>query len=104
MYIILWKYQVKTDCIAKFEELYSANGAWAMLFKKHGGYLGTELFHENSAPDRYLTIDRWISQQAYEEFKRDWKSEYESLDAECEGLTTQEIAFGNFEETTDKIR
>lgn len=75
-----------------------------MLFKKHSGYLGTELFHENGAPDRYLTIDRWISQQAYEEFKRDWKSEYESLDAECEGLTLRETLLGKYEERANGMR
>lgn len=75
-----------------------------MLFKQHGGYRGTELFHEQGTPDSYLTIDRGASQWAYEEFKRDWKSKYESLDAEREGLTAQETLLGSFEERTNEMR
>jgi len=65
MYVILWEYQVKPDYRAAFEEIYAANGAWAQLFEKETGYLGTELLHDPNNAHRYITIDRWDSSQAY---------------------------------------
>jgi heme-degrading monooxygenase HmoA len=97
MYLIIWEYRVKPEQVAKFEEIYAANGAWAQLFKEATGYLGTELLHDPNDANRYITIDRWKSSQDYETFLLQWKAEYESLDAQCEGLTEHETSLGRWE-------
>lgn len=97
MYVIIWEYQVRAEHVAEFEEIYSATGAWAKLFGKSKGYLGTELLSDKEHSNRYITIDRWISSQEYASFLTGWKKEYEDLDARCEGLTEQEILFGKWE-------
>jgi hypothetical protein len=40
MYVVIWEYQVKTDRLVEFEEIYSPTGAWTKLFQKSKGYHG----------------------------------------------------------------
>ncbi|HSL43947.1 MAG TPA: antibiotic biosynthesis monooxygenase [Anaerolineales bacterium] len=97
MYVIIWEYQVKTAHAAEFENIYSSTGAWAKLFQESTGFLGTKLLRDYSDNQHYLTIDHWASQQDYEAFRSQWKTDYEALDAQCEGLTEQETLLGKWE-------
>ena len=94
MYTIIWEYQVKPERQAEFKRVYAPGGAWAELFKKGAGYLGTELLQDEIQPQRYLTIDRWASQAEYKAFLSRWQAEYKALDAKCEGLTEREARLG----------
>ncbi len=96
MYVVMWEYRVKAERLDEFENIYGAGGAWAELFKKEAGYIGTELLRDEENPQRYMTIDKWTSAENYEEFRAKWKKEYEALDAQCEGLTEQESLLGNW--------
>ncbi|HMB24520.1 MAG TPA: antibiotic biosynthesis monooxygenase family protein [Anaerolineales bacterium] len=96
MYVILWEYLVKAEHITDFEEIYSAAGAWAQLFRKHPGYRGTELLRDANYPRRYVTIDRWVSTEAYNSFQREWQEEYKELDTRCERLMERETFLGTF--------
>lgn len=97
MYVIIWEYLVKADQIANFEATYSARGVWAKLFQKSNAYLGTALLANEGHRQRYITIDRWMSSQAYESFLSEWKSAYQNLDAQCAGLTERETLIGKWE-------
>jgi heme-degrading monooxygenase HmoA len=97
MYIILWEYQVKPEKRAEFEQTYASTGAWSVLFRKATGYLGTELLHDESLPERYITIDRWDSKESFEAFQAQFGREYKELDAQCEGLTENETFLGRCE-------
>lgn len=99
MYIILWKYRIKKEKQAEFEEIYSPNGKWAELFKKTTNYLGTELLQDEAQPDLYFTIDRWRSKEDFIAFQTQFEDEYHALDRECEGLTESEIFIGRGEAT-----
>lgn len=101
MYIIIWQYQVKIDKQSEFERTYSSNGAWVELFNKSSGYLGSELFRDKTIPQRYLTIDRWESKEAYEVFLVEREKEYKTLDKQCEGLTESEYLIGKWEAFAD---
>jgi len=96
MYIIVWAYTVLPEKRSEFEKIYSANGAWADLFKKGRGYLGTELIQSEVLPEQYTTIDRWESEEDYEAFLSQWKEVYEDLDQQCEELTEHESCLGKF--------
>ena len=104
MYSILWEYEVRTDHIHEFEEIYKSNGVWAKLFQKASGYIGTELLRAEARPDKYITIDRWASAESYQAFHIQFKKEYETLDAQCEGLTKHEILLGKWESVDNKTR
>jgi len=104
MLIIIWEYQLRADHAAEFEGIYSANGAWAQLFRNSPGFLCTQLLRDEKRHQRYLTIDRWASPEDYESFLSQWKNEYEALDAECESLTEQEALLGRWESIPRETR
>jgi heme-degrading monooxygenase HmoA len=96
LHIILWKYQVKPERRSEFEAIYSPNGAWAELFKKGIGYIGTEFLRDETNPQRYLTIDRWESKEDCGTFLSQYEKEYRALDAQCDGLTESESLIGKW--------
>jgi heme-degrading monooxygenase HmoA len=93
---IVWEFRVTPEHEAAFEAIYGPEGAWAELFRRDPGFLGTELLRDVAERGRYLTIDRWTSPAAFESFRRRWAEEYEALDQRCEPLTQQELAVGSF--------
>jgi len=90
LYTIIWDYEVKVERKSEFENIYSPNGQWAELFIKSEGYLGTEFLHDKSRSQRYLTIDRWRSKEAYELFLLQNENDYKALDATCANMTESE--------------
>lgn len=96
MYVIVWEYEVRVDAAAAFERLYGADGGWAALFRRHPGYLGTELLHDAQASQRYLTLDRWRTQAEYETCLAAARADYAALDAEGDALTLREQCLGRF--------
>ena len=100
----MWEYQVKADRIPEFEKIYHSNGAWAELFRKGTGYISTDLLRDETKPNRYITIDYWDSAESYEAFHSQFKKEYETLDAQCEGLTEHEILLGKWEFVNNETR
>ena len=73
-----------------FTAAYGADGAWAQLFGRAAGFLGTELYRDAARSDRYLTIDRWREEQDWLSFHSAFGPAYESLDAQFEGLAVTE--------------
>jgi heme-degrading monooxygenase HmoA len=83
----------------EFERAYGPSGAWARLFGREEGYLGTELLLRRSEEGsrEYLTLDRWVSRGAYEDFLARRGGEYRRLDRRMERLTEEETLLGAFE-------
>src|SRR5687767_2562447 len=96
MHLIVWEFRVRPGHEAEFERVYGPNGAWATLFARGEGYLGTELLGDIAVRGRYLTIDRWTTRAAFEAFRQRWPEEYRALDLRCESLTSRETAVGTF--------
>ena len=96
-FTIVWRFTIDPESKVRFESIYGPNGAWAVLFARSAGYRGTELLRNTSEPNSYLTIDRWESEAAFEEFRQQFAAQYEALDRECEGLTQSETKIGIFE-------
>jgi heme-degrading monooxygenase HmoA len=95
-YVIIWEFVIGEGRERAFEEAYGAEGAWAAMFKRSREYLGTELLADATAPRRYLTLDRWASVEAFEDFKREHRADYEALDARCEAWTESETRIGTW--------
>ena len=98
MYLVIWEYRVRAGCQKEFEKMYSPNGLWARLFRRGAGYLNTELIHDPKNRSRYLTIDRWISSEAYDAFRANWREDYDALAAHCARLIEREAQLGAFTE------
>ena len=96
MFVVVWQFEIAEEKIAAFEAAYSADGAWAKLFRTSPNYLGTELLRDAYIPGSYLTIDRWASEQDFRAFRKDHDPEYEALDRSCDDLTSRETRIGAF--------
>jgi heme-degrading monooxygenase HmoA len=87
MFVRVWEYDVLPPHSDDFERAYRGDGAWAELFSRADGFVGTELFRSAETPGRYLTIDRFSSEGAWQEFRRDHAAEYRRLGEKFAGLT-----------------
>jgi len=96
LYVIIWQYRLRSGVDETFVKVYGPEGTWVQLFRRAKGYLKTQLRKDTADPRRFLTFDFWKSQDAFEEFRKQYQAEYERLDKECDGLTEQEIHVGSF--------
>jgi len=96
-FIYMWSYRVTPHKAAEFRQLYDPQGAWAQLFRRTPGYLDTKLYRDRHDRNRYVTIDRWESEEAFRNFRSTRASEFEQLDRDGEQLTLEETPLGEFE-------
>jgi len=99
MFLVLWEFDVKPGCEARFESVYGPDGDWAELFRLDPNYRETRLLRNPECPNIYLTLDFWQSRQSYENFKSLHYESYRALDELCEGLTVFEKLIGTFEQS-----
>lgn len=97
--VVIWEFRVAADNAQQFEAAYGPNGVWAVLFRTAKGYIRSELARDTAQRGRYLTVDYWISREAYDTFRTNNAGEYEVIDRQCENLTESEIEVGRFERT-----
>jgi heme-degrading monooxygenase HmoA len=97
VFIALWMFEAKAGAEDDFARAYGPEGDWARLFQRSPGYIATELVRDLEIARRFLTIDRWHSREAFEQFHTAAKHEYEALDARCKELTRSERLIGHFE-------
>ncbi len=96
MFVILWQFDIAEEKVSAFEAVYGSQGSWARLFASSSEYLGTELLKDAYVPGRYLTIDRWSSEEAFRAFRKAHDADYEAIDRECDSLTAAESRIGAF--------
>lgn len=96
-YFVVWKFTVSAARVPEFVRAYGPDGDWAELFRRAEGYLATVLVRDRNDDSVFVTIDSWVSQQAYAAFHTDFAREYANLDRRCERLTEGEafVAHGD---------
>lgn len=97
---VVWEFHVPADNREAFERAYGSEGPWVDLFEEAEGFLGTWLLRDKEHAGKYLSHDRWVSRDAYEEFKRRFADRYQIMDDEMDGLATRETYIGTFDEVT----
>jgi heme-degrading monooxygenase HmoA len=95
-FITIWEFTVSPENAPAFLAAYGPAGKWAALFRRAPGYRGTELYRDRDDPTRYLTVDFWLSPDAFRTFRDTFQGEYKALDQECEHLTRSERPLGTF--------
>lgn len=93
---ILWEFRVRTGKEREFEIAYRPGGVWAQLFARHPGYRGTILLRDLKDSARFVTVDSWESEEAFDDFNRNHREEYQRIDRQCEELTDSESKIGVF--------
>jgi heme-degrading monooxygenase HmoA len=96
MFVVIWEFEPKAGRKKEFAAAYGPEGVWAQLFKQGEGYLGTELLRAPKKRQRYLTIDRWASEEARDAFLSEHQREYDEIDRNCRELTEGEKELGSF--------
>ena len=97
---VVWEFHVPADNREAFERAYGSEGPWVDLFEEADGFLGTWLLRDKEHAGKYLSHDRWVSREAYEEFKRRFADRSHTMDDEMDGLATRETYIGTFDEVT----
>lgn len=92
----IWEFIVAPELEEEFLKHYGPEGSWVTLFELDSSYLETILLTDNIKQGRYMTIDRWKTEQAYKSFREKYANEYSALDKLCEGLTKEEKFLGSF--------
>jgi heme-degrading monooxygenase HmoA len=93
-FIYIWAYRVPPEKVDEFRQLYGPEGAWIRLFRQAPGYVDTHLYRDRNDGDRYVTIDRWVSAEAFKDFRASFADEFERLDRDGEHLTLDETPLG----------
>ena len=96
MFTTIWEYEVPEARRADFEATYGPEGEWVQLFRRAAGFRETVLLRDVSSPASYVTLDRWVSRAAYEEFRIIHAAAYAALDESTTGLTLAERHLGTF--------
>jgi len=96
-YLIIWEFRIRPGMAERFEKVYGSKGDWARFFARDKGFVRTELNHDLKDSRRYVTLDFWVSREAYENFRRQHSAEYQTLDQEFEKMTEEELEVGKFE-------
>jgi quinol monooxygenase YgiN len=100
MYVVVWEFSVPEENRAAFVALYGPRGEWERLFRRHEGWMRSELLRDDASPGRYLSVDRWSSRELYERFMQRSKADFEQIDELGQALTDREEQLGRFETTT----
>ena len=90
----IWAYRVPSEGVDEFRSLYGPEGAWVRLFRQAAGYLDTVLYRDRNDRTRYVTIDRWESEQAFRGFRTRFAEDFERLDTAGKHLTIEETPLG----------
>lgn len=95
-FVYLWAYRVSPEGLEEFVETYGPDGSWVDLFRQAPGYLDTQLLRDRNDSVRFITIDRWESEEAFLRFRASFAEEFDHLDRLGERLTIEETLLGEF--------
>jgi len=62
------------------------------------------LIQDVREPNRYLTLDFWAAEPAYEAFREKRRDDYKTIDARCGQLTEGEREVGRFSLLDERSR
>lgn len=95
-YVYVWAFKVAPEHELEFLAAYGPFGTWSELFRRSSGYIETLLLQDQSVPGRYITVDRWSSERAHDDFVAEFGSEYAALDNAFESFTQEETSLGSY--------
>lgn len=109
MLAIIWRFDVRPECVEEFETHYGSDGEWASLFELLPGFVGLNLVRDHDYLYRYYTMDFWKDRQSFENFQTSrakdgaFRERYEQLDAMFECLTVDESSLAVHETDTTNL-
>jgi len=98
MYVIIWRFDVRSDSLDAFASEYGPHGTWGRFFRNGAGYVRTDLYRDVFHPESFVTIDYWDSKTSYDDFAAANREEYAAIDRRFEALTRDERKIAAFEQ------
>ena len=86
MFLRIWEYDVSEESVDRFIAAYGPVGDWARLFARSDGFIRTELFRSTQTATRFVTVDVWSSEEAWQAFLDRWGASYTELDMILQSL------------------
>jgi hypothetical protein len=86
----VWRYRVAPDMREEFEREYGTEGSWAQLFATATGFVETSLYRGARSATTYITVDRFVSEQAWRQFRTDNDAAYTTLGERLAHLTLEQ--------------
>lgn len=96
MFVILWEFLPAAGRETEFERAYGHDGDWARFFRRDAGYLGTDLLRDTRDQRRFITVDRWTNQAAFDAFAAREVKAYREMDERLAPLSTIEKQIASF--------
>ena len=87
MFQVIWELKVKFKEREKFESFYDPKGEWVKFFSKANSYEGTEVLESGEGDNIYLVIDHWETEEAFNEFLKSRKADYELLEEKAKAAS-----------------
>lgn len=94
MYIIVWKYKVKSTDRSRFETEYGPGGTWVNFYKRSIGYLGSKLY--SGRDQSYLLVEAWDSKNSQQSFMESNRSFFLELRERCSYLIEEGVCIGDY--------
>ena len=86
----VWLFRPPSGREDEFERAYAPDGAWADVFRRAEGYVGTRLLRPAAPDGWWMTIDSWTDASAFESFQAGQGALYEALDRKLEPIAGEE--------------
>jgi heme-degrading monooxygenase HmoA len=86
VFIRIWEYDASEESVDRFIAAYGPFGDWARLFARGDGFVRTELFRSTQTATRFITVDVWSSEEAWQAFLHRWGARYAELDTALQSL------------------
>lgn len=87
MFKVIWELKVKFKEREKFENFYDPKGEWVKFFSKSPDYQGTEVLESGEGDGIFLVIDEWQSGEAFNEFVKCRKADYDLLEEKAKKIS-----------------
>ena len=87
MFQVIWELKVKFKEREKFERFYDSKGDWVKFFSKSPDYEGTDVLESGEGDGIFLVIDEWSSEEAYNEFIKSRKADYDLLEEKAKAAS-----------------
>jgi hypothetical protein len=96
IFVRICEFRARPGLENEFEKIYGPEGDWVQLFRKSQAFLRTELNRDVERHGRYVTVDYFVSQLAFDAFLKEHREEYDALDRRCESVRALESPIGSF--------
>ena len=87
MFQVIWELKVKFKEREKFETFYGPKGEWVKFFIKSPDYQGTDVLESGEGDGIFLVIDEWNSEEAFAEYVKGRKEEYDLLEEKAKSAS-----------------